>query len=63
MLGIEGFVRNQPDGAVFIEAQGEEKALEALTEWCHRGPDLARVSRVSSMECPPADHHGFEIRK
>ena len=45
-LELAGWVRNQPDGTVLLEAEGEEAALHALRRWCEEGPPGARVSRV-----------------
>lgn len=33
-LGIKGFVRNEPDGSVYIEAEGEEEKLNQFMECC-----------------------------
>jgi acylphosphatase len=43
-LGIKGFVKNMPDGSVYIEAEGDGTALAALIEWCKQGPEMAAVS-------------------
>ena len=45
-LGLAGFVRNTPAGEVEVVARGEEGALESLLAFLHRGPALARVTRV-----------------
>ena len=45
-LGLEGDVRNRPDGAVEIMAFGEAGALDQLIELARRGPSAARVSEV-----------------
>ena len=45
-LGLTGWVRNESDGCVYVEAEGEEKDLKELIEWCHVGPELAKVARV-----------------
>lgn len=45
-LGIKGFVLNQPDGSVYIEAEGDDFALESLIEFCEEGPDRAEVESV-----------------
>ncbi len=61
-LGILGFVRNRPDGSVYIEAEGSSEALETFTYWCEEGPAWARVSRVEKQEIPPQGYQQFEIR-
>jgi acylphosphatase len=45
-LGVTGWVRNLPDGSVEVLAEGDKKALDALTAWCRQGPPHARVARV-----------------
>ena len=45
-LNIVGFARNEPDGAVYIEAEGEENALEQFIAWCRIGPELAQVENI-----------------
>jgi acylphosphatase len=49
-LGIAGFVRNDPDGTVYIEAEGIEEALKEFVEWCHKGPESAEIESVSIEE-------------
>ena len=45
-LGLKGFVRNESDGSVYAEAEGEAEALELFLAWCRRGPPHARVDAV-----------------
>jgi acylphosphatase len=45
-LGVKGFVRNEPDGSVVIEAEGIDEALHEFTLWCRVGPKHARVRQV-----------------
>ena len=59
---IKGFVRNRPDGSVYIEAEGTEEALEAFADWCEEGPAWSRVSQVKKQEIPPQGYQQFEIR-
>ena len=62
-LGIVGFVENLPEGAVYIEAQGEELALSKLVEWCHRGPTRAEVAAVDVEETEPGAYRSFEVQR
>lgn len=45
-LDIKGLVRNEPDGSVYIEAEGEKNQLDKFLEWCHTGPSMAQVEKV-----------------
>lgn len=45
--GIKGFVRNEPDGTVYIEAEGEQWELDSFIDWCNEGPDRAKVETCS----------------
>lgn len=62
-LGLTGWVCNAPDGSVEAEFVGDQSALEAMAEWCKRGPALARVSGVDAEwadETP--DYPSFTVR-
>lgn len=45
-LGVRGFVRNEPDGSVFIEAESNEDSLKKFIEICREGPFSANVEKV-----------------
>jgi acylphosphatase len=45
-LSVTASARNEPDGSVSIEVEGEKAALQKFVAWCHRGPWLAKVERV-----------------
>jgi acylphosphatase len=47
-LGLAGWVRNRPDGAVEVLAQGSRPALDQLLEFLHKGPPLASVTSVQA---------------
>ncbi|SJM91500.1 acylphosphatase [Crenothrix polyspora] len=49
-LGVVGTVRNLPDGCVEIIAQADSAVLQAMLDWCHKGPITARVDRVEVTE-------------
>jgi acylphosphatase len=62
-LGLAGWVRNQPDGTVELEAEGASEAVARLRDAVSRGPELASVGRVRELE--PGDGslpRPFEIR-
>ena len=45
-LEISGLARNEEDGTVYIEAQGEKENLEKFIKWCRVGPAPASVEKV-----------------
>lgn len=47
---LKGWVRNLSDGAVEVVAEGSRKALDALTEYCKKGPPGAVVRDVEVTE-------------
>ncbi|WP_229367774.1 acylphosphatase [Telluribacter humicola] len=62
-LGLKGFVLNQPNGDVYMEAEGTEEALEQLLYWCHKGPMLARVDHVEVEDGEVQGFTEFELRR
>ncbi|CAN5528504.1 acylphosphatase [soil metagenome] len=60
-LGLCGTVRNEPDGSVYIEAEGTAAQIEELTEWCKQGPALAKVERVDVEEGEVKNLKWFEV--
>lgn len=62
-LGLDGWVRNLPDGSVEAVFEGEAAALEAMLAWCRVGPPGARVSRVEVQRgAPVGAPAGFSVR-
>ena len=61
-LGLRGYVKNMPNGDVFLEAVGDRSALDKLVLWARKGPLLARVASVDVMETDVKDFTDFEIR-
>ena len=51
-LGLKGYVRNLPDGAVEVVAEGAEEPLGRLREWLRRGPPGALVRQARFQELP-----------
>ncbi len=51
-FGINGTVKNLPDGNVEIVATGTAEQLEQLTQWCNQGPPRAVVTEIVSTPLP-----------
>lgn len=49
-LGLTGFVQNEPDGTVYLEAEGDPETIKQLEAWAHHGPERARVEKVEVKE-------------
>ena len=50
LLGITGWVRNLPGGAVEAVFEGDADKVENMMEWCYEGSPLSRVDRVEVHE-------------
>ena len=48
-LGLVGFVQNNPDGTVTIQAKGPKKKITELVNWAKNGPKYADVQRVETQ--------------
>jgi acylphosphatase len=57
-LEIDGFVRNQVDGSVYIEVEGESGNLDEFVKWCRMGP---RWSRVDSIDVQPIETRNYTL--
>jgi acylphosphatase len=53
MLGIAGWVRNNPDGSVEVLAMGTPEQLAGLRSRLRAGPRAARVDAVDESETKP----------
>jgi acylphosphatase len=61
-LGVTGWVRNEPDGAVTGRFEGPERAVDALVAWCRQGPAYAEVDEVAVTEAEPSGVTDFSVR-
>jgi len=61
--GISGWVRNSDDGSVEVIAEGEKEKLEALLEWCGKGPEGAVVEKTEHEWLGFKDEfRGFKVK-
>lgn len=45
--GLKGYVKNQRDGTVAIDIEGDETSVELFIEWSRTGPPRARVEGIN----------------
>ena len=62
-LGVSGWIRNCPDGAVEAHLAGEQDVVDRMIERLRRGPSNARVADVEVEEEPPQTIGRFEVRR
>ena len=63
-LGCTGWVRNETDGSVRLEAEGPRSALDDLLDAVHEGPRSARVEDVSAtFEEASGKFERFHVRR
>ena len=60
-LKIRGIVKNIPTGQVYIEAEGEEEALQLFEQWCKVGPQLANVENLEITTGTVKGYQDFAI--
>ena len=61
-LALAGYVQNAPDFKVEVVAQGYRDKLDKLIEHLHKGPFLARVSKVDVEWREPIEiRDSFEV--
>jgi len=61
-IGINGFVRNLPNGDVYIEAEGNLRQLEDFITWCRQGPPRAKINVVDVYDGEVEGVEGFGVR-
>lgn len=60
--GVEGWVRNLPDGRVEAVFEGTRPAVQRMVTWCYSGPALAAVEKVDvTWEEPTGKEGSFAI--
>ncbi len=62
-VGVRGFVVNLKDGSVYIEAEGDDFALDSMLEFCQEGPEGAIVESVEVKEGELKSFSNFEVVK
>jgi acylphosphatase len=61
--GLDGWVRNLPDGGVEVAAEGEAESVDRFERAIRHGPPGARVERVEVFDdVPGGGGAGFSVR-
>ncbi len=61
-LGVLGWVRNEDDGTVVVQAEGAAEAVDALVDWLGEGPPGAAVVEVDVDPTKVEGHEQFAVR-
>lgn len=62
-LDLKGWVRNEPDGSVLVELEGNFLSFAEMEKWLRQGPPLAKVQFINIMEGIPVGHTDFVVIK
>ena len=62
-LGVNGFVKNESDGYVYIEVEGFKRHIDNFKEWLFTGSPLSIVSSVDHKTGEFNDFDTFEIKR
>lgn len=60
-LGLNGWVKNLPDGRVEAVFEGPAREVEEMTRWCEEGPSMAAVENVETEPEDVEDLRKFEV--
>jgi len=60
-LSLAGTVKNEFDGSVFIEVEGNKNQIEPFLKWCYVGPTLSKVTEVKITQSSLKNYKEFKI--
>lgn len=62
-LNLKGYVKNLDNGYVEVVAEGKEKELNKLIEFCKVGPSFSKVEDIDiKFGKPTKEFNNFEVR-
>jgi acylphosphatase len=60
--GVNGWVKNLPDGRVEAVFEGSREQVDDVISWCRQGPPASKVDHVEIIEeQPKGERQGFTI--
>lgn len=60
-LGVNGCVKNMPDGSVFIEAECDEHTMDVFIEHCKKGSPYSNDSKCEVSQGEMKNYTDFRI--
>jgi acylphosphatase len=60
-FGITGWVKNEHDGSVAAELEGDEPQVSTMLEWMKKGPERASVDELQISEGKVRGYADFRI--
>ncbi|MBA7591937.1 Acylphosphatase [subsurface metagenome] len=61
-FNIKGLVKNEMDGSVYIEAEGEEPDVDLFIEHIKQGPSWAIIRETEISSVPVMNYTGFIVK-
>ncbi|MFB6105246.1 MAG: acylphosphatase [Halobacteriaceae archaeon] len=62
-IGVDGWVKNLPDGRVEAVFEGPSDDVDTMVDWCRDGSRTATVEDLTVDAEQPEGLDGFEIRR
>lgn len=60
--GVDGWVKNRPEGTVEAVFEGEKPRVETMIDWCWKGSPHSKVDNVKvTWETYTGDYSGFNV--
>jgi acylphosphatase len=60
-LGVKGWVKNESDGSVLAEIEGNQAAILEMIKWFKSGPPMAKVENILVSEGEQKGYQEFLI--
>jgi acylphosphatase len=61
-IGVRGFVKNRPDGSVYMEVEAEPELLDKFILWCRQGPSWSIVDDIKVADISFTNFRNFTIK-
>ncbi len=61
-LHVSGWVKNMPNGSVYIEVEGQDTDVNTFIDWCNMGTKWAHVEKVDRQDIPVQGFEGFVVK-